>query len=251
MTRVSIMKYVLVAFGVLFVTVAIVSATNTRTFVAQASGAHGTVVDMVRRKSTDSDHSDTYAPVVRFVTDTGETIEFTSDTSSNPPSYSRGERVEVLYRPLAPRNARINDFESLWASPLMFGGLGSIALLIGAGVMLRAVLTARKAADLKRRGKRLLTTVQRVELNEKLTVNGVNPYRIFTQWKNPSKPETRVFESDYVWFDPSPYLNGRDIPVFVAPEDPNRYWVDLSFLPKSVAGARGVNHSRTAARQHL
>ena len=230
MTRVSIMKYVFIAGGLLFLTVAVSSAKNTRTFVDRASTAHGRVIDMVRRQSNDSY---TYAPVVRFVTETGETVEFTSDTSSDPPSYAKGERVEVLYRPLAPRDAKVKDFKSLWASPIMFGALGSIFFVIGAGVLVSAVLTARKAADLKRNGKRILTTVQRVELNENLKVNGRNPYRVFTQWKSPSTPETGVFESDYVWFDPSSYLDGRNIPVFVDRSDPTRYYVDLSFLPKS------------------
>jgi len=230
MTRVSIVKYVFFLGGLLFLTVAITSAKNTRMFVGEASAAHGTVIDMVARQSSDST---TYAPVVRFETEEGETVEFTSNTSSEPPSYVKGERVEILYRPLAPHDARINDFGSLWASPLMFGTAGSIFFLIGAGVIVSAVLEARKAAELKRHGRKILTTVQRVELSQNLTVNGVNPYRIFTQWKNPSKPETRVFESDYVWFDPSSYLNGRDVAVFVEPRDWNRYYVDLSFLPTS------------------
>jgi hypothetical protein len=228
--RISIMKYVFLAGGLLFLTVAICSVQSTRTFLGQASTARGTVIDMVRRQSNDSD---TYAPVVRFSTEMGETIEFTSSTSSNPPGYRTGESVEILYRPIAPRDARINDFGSLWASPLMFGTLGSVFFSIGAGILLRAILMGRKAADLKRNGNKLLTTVQRVELNGNLQVNGKSPYRIFTQWKNPAKPETRVFESDYVWFDPSSYLNGRSVAVFVEPRNPDRYYVDLSFLPKT------------------
>lgn len=224
------MKYVFFAFGLLFLMVAVFWAKNTRTFVGHASTARGTVIDLVRQQSSDSD---TYAPVVRFVTDTGETIEFKSNTSSNPPSYTNGERVEVLYSPLAPRDAKIDGFFSLWAGPIMFGAVGSIFLVVGAGIILSAVHKARKAADLKHNGKRILTSVQRVALNENLKVNGKNPYRIFTQWKNPATSETRVFESDYVWFDPSAYLNGRNIAVFVAPGDPKRYYVDLSFLPKS------------------
>lgn len=227
---VGMVKYAFFAVGLALLTVAVVSATNTRAFVAHANNAHGTVIEMIRRQSSDSD---TYAPVVRFVTEAGEAIEFTSRTSSNPPSYATGERVEVLYRPLAPRDARINDFGSLWAGSIMFAAIGSTFFLIGAGLIASAVFEARKAADLKRNGTRVLTTVQRVEHNQNLKVNGRNPYRVFTQWKNPSTAETRIFESNYVWFDPSSYLNGRDIAVFVGRNDPTRYHVDLSFLPKS------------------
>jgi hypothetical protein len=95
-------------------------------------------------------------------------------------------------------------------------------------------LKTRKAADLKLHGTRLLTTVQRIERNENVKMNGVDPYRIFTEWTNPAKGEIRRFESDYVWLDPATYLSGRNIPVYVAPGDPDVYYVDLSLLPKSV-----------------
>ncbi len=230
MTGIGMMKYLFLVIGAALLTAGVVSARNTQTFIAESAAAPGTVIDMVRRQSSDSD---TYAPVVRFVTQRGEAIEFTSNSSSNPPSYGTGERVEVLYRPVAPHDARINAFGSLWASSLVLGALGSIFFAIGAGIILVAVFQARKAADLMRNGKRLLTTVQRVELNQNLEVNGRHPYRVFTQWQNPATAEKRIFKSSNVWFDPSAYLNGRDVAVFVGRGDPDRYYVDLSFLPES------------------
>jgi hypothetical protein len=228
MGSIGAVKYAFFAIGLGLLIGAVISANNSRTFIAQADSAYGTVIDVMRRQSNDSD---TYAPVVRFVTAAGETVEFTSDTSSNPPGYSTGERVEVLYRPLAPRDAKIRAFGSLWGGPIACAVLGSIFFAVGAGLIMYSVLEARKAADLKRNGRRVLTTLQRVELNENLKVNGRNPYRVFTQWKNPATSETRIFKSSNVWFDPTSYLNGRDITVFVERTDPKRYYVDLSFLP--------------------
>ncbi len=224
------MKYLFLVVGAALLAAAVLSATNTRTFVAEAANASGSVTDLVRRHSDDSD---TYAPVVSFVTQTGETVQFTSRTSSNPPAYRRGEQVRVLYRPLAPHDARIDGFLSLWGSSVIFGALGGVFFAIGAGAVLFVMFQARQAADLTCNGKRLLTTVQRVELNENLRVNGRNPYRVLTQWQNPATGKTRIFHSNNVWFDPSAYLNGRDISVFVGRDDPNRYYVDLSFLPES------------------
>ena len=229
-TRVSMMKYLFLVVGAALMAGAGVSAKNARTFIAESVAAPGSVIDLVRRQSSDSD---TYAPVVKFVTQTGEAIEFTSSTSSSPPSYRTGERVEVLYRPLMPHDARINAFGSLWASSLMLGALGAVFFAIGAGIILFAVYQARKAADLMKNGKRCLTTVQRVELNEHLRVNGKNPYQVLTQWQNPATGQTRIFRSNNVWFDPSEYLNGRNVTVFVGRGNPDRYHVDLSFLPES------------------
>jgi hypothetical protein len=232
MKSINMMKYLFLTLGAVLLAVATFSARNTQTFIAESTAAPGTVIDMVRRQSSDSD---TYAPVVQFATTAGDTIEFTSSTSSNPPSYHTGERVEVLYRPNAPHAARINAFGSLWGTALIVGGLGAIFFSIGAGVVLAAVFEARKAADLKLNGKKVLTTVQRVELNKSLKVNGKSPYRVFTHWQNPATGRTHVFKSNNVWFDPSSYVTGRNIAVFVGRGDPNRYHVDLSFLPESAS----------------
>jgi len=209
--------------------VAVASALNSRAFVAQAIHADGEVIDLVRPPRCDS-NSNALAPMVRFATADGETIEFRSDTASDPPSYAKGERVGVLYRPLAPRDARIDDFESLWASAVFFGATGTI--VFGSGIVWIAwsIALARKAADLKRRGKRLATTVLRVDMNANVTVQGLHPYCVSTQWRDPATSAVRTFQSDYVWVDPSPYLEGRTVTVFVDPHDPSRYYVDLSFV---------------------
>ncbi|MFE0100699.1 DUF3592 domain-containing protein [Streptomyces sp. NPDC059009] len=62
------------------------------------------------------------------------TRTFRSPTGSNPPSYERGDRVEVLYRADSPEDARINGFASLWLLPLIFGGIGLVIAGIATGV---------------------------------------------------------------------------------------------------------------------
>jgi Protein of unknown function (DUF3592) len=73
---------------------AIYAYQSVRTFVAAASVAQGTVGELVASHSSDST---TYRPTVRFTTADGRSIEFTSGVSTNPPVYSRGDQVEVLY----------------------------------------------------------------------------------------------------------------------------------------------------------
>lgn len=229
MKSIAIVKYVFAAIGLAMLAGTVFLIMNTRTFLAGAITAQGTVIDLVSSRSS---NSTTYAPVVRFVTDKGEKIEFTSGTSSNPPSYSQGENVEVLYQPGKPHDARIHGFVSLWLGPMILGGLGSIFFLIGGGIILGSVLHDRKEVYLKQNGTRILTTFQSVELNTSLSVNGRHPFRVFTQWTNPSTSEIHIFESDNLWFDPSSYINDRNITVFIEPGNPKKYYVDLSFLPK-------------------
>jgi hypothetical protein len=238
MKTIAIIKYVFSAIGIAMLAGALFWVQNIRSFLAQASTAQGTVIELVHSRSSSSSSSNssgTWAPVVRFVTANGEKIEFTSGTSSNPPGYSQGESVEVLYDAGKPRDARINGFGSLWLGPMIFGGLGSIFFLIGGGIILFSVLHGRKEEYLKQNGTRILTTFQSVELNTSLAVNGRHPFRVFTQWTNPTTSEIHVFASDNLWFDPSPHINNRAITVFIEPGNPKKYYVDLSFLPKLAA----------------
>jgi len=209
-------------------------------------GAAGTVVGLVRNVGS---RSNAVAPVVRFQTRDGETIEFRSDTASSPPSYTRGERVAVLYRPLLPHDARVADFATLWASGLMFGGIGSIFFGIGAAWTVAVIKQARRAADLKQRGKRLATTVQRVDENTHITVQGLHPYRVFTQWRDPFGAAVHTFESDYVWTDPTPFVDGRTVTVYVDPDDPSRYYVDLEFVEAAARRARPSIESSERAKR--
>lgn len=228
MKALSIIKYLftLVGMGMLLGTFFIYD--NTRSFLSSAVKAEGTVIELVRSRSSDST---TYRPVVHFSLN-GQQLEFTSSSGSNPPGYSRGEKVEVLYTPTNPQDARINSFFSVWGSAVILGGLGAVFFLIGTGILLAGILKDRKDKYLKKYGRRIETNYQSVELNTSYTVNGRNPFRVLTHWQNPVTSEIHIFKSNNLWFDPSDYINKKTITVFIENNNPKKYYVDLSFLPR-------------------
>ncbi len=71
--------------------------------------------------------------------------------------------------------------------------------------------------------------------NTSLTVNGRSPWRIVTQWQNPSSGEVQLFESDDIWYNPTPFIAVAQITVYAHPDDLKRYHMDTSFLPKVAA----------------
>lgn len=229
MKTLTIMKYVFSIAGLGMLTGAVLWYQNTRVFVQEASVAQGTVVELVRSTSSDST---TYRPVVRFETAGGERVEFTSNTGSNPPGYAKGERVEVLYRSAQPAHARIRGFFSLWGGPLIVGGLGGVFFLIGGGMLLATALKNRREKYLKKYGTRIETTFQSVEINGSLKVNGRSPFRVITQWQNPATSVLHVFTSNNLWFDPTHHISERRITVLIEKNNPGKYHMDLSFLPK-------------------
>jgi len=208
---------------------ALLLAQHTRSFIARAQHATGEVVELVERNSSDST---TYAPAVRFTTADGREIRFVSSTSSSPPAYSAGERVEVLYPPGEPERARINAFFSLWGGAVILGGFGAVCFAIGLALQLAGALARRREQQLLLSGMPVLADFQSVDQNSQLTVNGRHPYRVTAQWHNPATGKVHVFQSRNLWYDPMPYIDRRQLTVYVDSANPKRYHMDVSFLPE-------------------
>jgi len=229
MRAIAIVKYVFTVIGIAMLVGAFFLYRNTSVFLEEAISANGTVVDLVESRSSDST---TYRPKVRFTTQNGKEVEFTSSTGSSPPSYSRGETVVVRYRASEPERARIDGFFSLWGGAIILGGMGGVFFLIGGGILLATSRAGRKDEDLKEHGTPVQTKFQSVELNEAYSVNGRHPFRVTTQWQNPSTSKVHVFQSRNLWFDPSEFVKDRPITVYIDSGNPKKYYVDLSFLPQ-------------------
>lgn len=272
MDVVRIVRLVFGVVGIGLLVGAVVSVQHTRSFLADAVGAPGTVQQLVPRTSTDSDgrSSTTFAPVVEFTTARGESITFVSSTSSSPPAYQVGETVEVLYLADDPRDARIHDWFSLWGLPTILGGLGSVFTAVAGGLTLVGRRARRNGlsgmpSDLDEdsdsgwddepddeaddetdggpagssdpsllgTGVRVRADVQHVRPTGRYADNGSQTYRVVAQWLDPDRHEVRVFASDAVPFDPTPYLEGRTVDVWIDPHDAGRHFVDVSFLPRA------------------
>ena len=210
-------------------------ALNTRGFIATAKQTEGLVTELIEKR--DSDGSVTYKPVVAFMADNGVLVNFTSSFSSNPPSYHVGEKVEVLYAPDDPNDARIRGFGSLWLAPVILGGIGTVFAAIGFGILIVSRLNKRKREWLMAYGTEILAEFQSVERNTSLKVNGRSPWRIIAQWQNPETGQLHVFNSENLWFDPSNYIQTKQLKVLLDPKNAKRYHVDISFLPQLAPGS--------------
>ncbi|HNB53803.1 MAG TPA: DUF3592 domain-containing protein [Anaerolineales bacterium] len=91
----------------------------------------GTVIRL--EESSDSDGT-SYSPVFRYEVN-GQTYEFESQNSSNPPTHQVGDQDTIFYDPADPQHAQIDSFMDMWLAPgllLCFGGGGFIAVNLGA-----------------------------------------------------------------------------------------------------------------------
>lgn len=228
-------KYVFAAFGALAILVGLGSCAHTRSFLARAARTEGTVIRLERVSTNDpSGHSYnnfSYRPVVRFDYH-GHPVVFASQSASNPPAYNEGETVPVLYLEYDPSSARIDSFFSLYGFAAIALGMGSLFFLIGAGTIYWQAKTGEADQRLRREGKAITTAFQSVEQSG-LEVSGKHPFRVLTQWQDPATSRVRTFASHYVWFDPTTYVMQKPITVYLDRTDPQKYYMDLSFLPKA------------------
>ena len=229
MRAIAIIKYVftLIGLGMLIGSFFLYQSTNE--FLKDVLTTEGTVVELIRSRSTDST---TYRPVVKFRTRGGSVVEFTSSTGSNPPSYSTGETVEVLFHEASPENAKINGFFSLWGGAVILGGMGAVFFLVGFSIILFKRSHKNKIKQLQKNGIPIKAKFISVDRNRSVRVNGRSPYKICAQWKNPATSEIHVFDSENIWFDPTNHVNVEEITVLIERNNPKKYYVDISFLPK-------------------
>ena len=240
MKTMSVIKYLFVLIGGVMLIGAAFAAANTRSFLAHALRTEGKVVALQPRYSTSTSSSNsttsssntslTFAPLVRF-THAGQVIDFTASTASNPPAYRVGDTVPVLYEDKPPFNGRIDSFFSLWGAATIVGGLGTVFLSVGALLIIVPRMWARADDRLVHEGVAVNADLQSVDKNTAVSVNGRNPFRITAQWQDPATSRVHVFVSRNIWFDPSKYITGKSVRVFIAQGNPKRYYVDLSFLP--------------------
>jgi len=241
MKNFSIKKFTIYVFlaGAGLILVSILMGMHANNFRKKAIPTKGTVVALSSSSNINSPRSSgspirettyTHRPIVRFVTQNGKAIEFLSDTGSKKTAYKKGDAVEVLYLPSSPEKAKINDFLSLWMMPMVIGGIGLIFIALGGGIIIISKLKGRQNAYLKTNGIPIETDFQRIEKNKDLNLGGKNPYRVVTQWTDPSTSKTHIFKSDNLWYDPTDQIDKNKITVFIELNNPGKYYIDLTFL---------------------
>lgn len=139
---------------------------------------------------------------------------------------------KFFYDPANPHDAEINGFFSLWLGVIILGFIGIVFFLIGSLGILFRYLKKKKVQNLLETGKPIAAKFTQVQLNTNQTLNGRNPFQILSQWQDPKTDELYVFKSESIWFDPTEFVKTDTVRVFIDPENPAKYTMDTSFLPK-------------------
>ena len=121
----NILSSILLTIGLLLFVASAALAFNEYWFISHGTVTDGTVVENVRQGRG-------YAPRISFRTYDDKEAFLTPSYSSNPPFYSTGDTVKVVYRGQG-EGARILTFASRFglAWPLLCAGLALVVLALG------------------------------------------------------------------------------------------------------------------------
>ncbi len=164
----------------------------------------------------------------------GKPYEFESSYTSS--DMESEQPVTVFFPPNEPNKAEIKSFFSLWFLPLflsifgiIFGGIGVVGFMVQ-----KNKADAKNELFVLQKGKKLSLPNAKVVWNTSYKVNGVSPFVISVPWLDPISNLMYTFTSDNIWYDPSQVIaDKQQIDVYIDQNNPKRYYVDITFLPKS------------------
>lgn len=104
--------------------------------------APGQVTDLIEQR--DSDMGKLYYPEITFEDTAKKEVTFKTNVGTYPPSNKVGDQVEVIYPAGHPEKAQSIGFFSLWIGALICGLIGGIFTIIGAGVLIGAIINLKQ-----------------------------------------------------------------------------------------------------------
>ena len=173
-------------------------------------------------------------PIVQFTLPSGATIKTELTDTSSKTLYVTGSELPVLYlqQPGQPIQVRSGAFLDLWQTTLIMAGVGLAFTLPFVMFLVSSIRVSARTAALQRDGQRINATLSGVVQDNSVMVNGRGAYRIESTWKDTINGLDIKFRSERIWTDPTPHLQGNTVPVYINPNNPGDYIMDLSFLPK-------------------
>jgi hypothetical protein len=143
---------------------------------------------------------------------------------------SSGNKIMIWYNPADPQEIDFGDDESYNMRGFLISGLLFIFFVF---FFIRYSLRDKANKKLVASGKKIYAEFVSVDRNEKYRMGDKNPWIIKCKWTDDMNNKEYYFLSKDYTIDPAPYLKGLShVDVFIDPADPNKYYMDTSFMPK-------------------
>ena len=188
----------------------------------------GQIIDLSVHRSDDGA---SYCPVVKY-TDGQEEDVMESSYCSSGYRNALGDDIDVIYQPGSPDNAVIHAFGGLYGGAVILLGMGAVFALVGTLPLIIMYLRSKSGQRLLREGMPVKARFSEVILNTTININGRSPFQIVAQMHDTAANTVKLYYSHNIAFDPSPFINQEFVTVYVDKKNPDKYYMDISFLPK-------------------
>jgi hypothetical protein len=121
---------ILLTTGIIFLIISIIVFKNNLDLIKSGSKTTATVIDL--QKSLASNSSD-LTPIFKFTTTTGQEITFKGFGASSPPAFNIGEKVNIVYSPDKPDNAKVLTYFGMFGLSILLICLSIPMIVIGGG----------------------------------------------------------------------------------------------------------------------
>ncbi|MEM8208187.1 DUF3592 domain-containing protein [Morganella morganii] len=188
----------------------------------------GQIIDLSVHRSDDGA---SYCPVVKY-TDGQEEYVMESSYCSSGYRNALGDDIDVIYQPGSPDNAVIHAFGGLYGGAVILLGMGAVFALAGTLPLIIMYLRSKSGQRLLREGMPVKARFSEVILNTTININGRSPFQIVAQMHDTAANTVKLYYSHNIAFDPSPFINQEFVTVYVDKKNPDKYYMDIAFLPK-------------------
>ncbi|NGE93242.1 DUF3592 domain-containing protein [Morganella morganii] len=188
----------------------------------------GQIIDLSVHRPDDGA---SYCPVVKY-TDGQEEYVMESSYCSSGYRNALGDDIDVIYQPGSPDNAVIHSFGGLYGGAMILLGMGAVFALVGTLPLIIMYLRNKSGQRLLREGMPVKARFSEVILNTTININGRSPFQIVAQMHDTAANTVKLYYSHNIAFDPSPFINQEFVTVYVDKKNPDKYYMDISFLPK-------------------
>lgn len=165
-----------------------------------------------------------------FITANNTAIKFHTEL---PASVINESVMQVLYNPLIPSQAKIENLYIIWSGSIWVG-ISLMVLLLS--IIITELLCKRyqkKCKKILQSGNHIYTKYLCVEALVGHAKDAAKGYQIVTAWRDSSGKEHQ-FKSEKLSFNPMEYILDQTIKVMIDKKNKKRYIMDLSFLPKEI-----------------
>lgn len=174
-------------------------------------------------KVTDSNKENKFTSVSFYLGDK----EYKTVANEYDANYKVGDEIEIFYKKDEPNVIILKDTNQGYLVPFV---AAICSIIVGLSFSVQKGNNVKKNLQIKQNGKRIEAEIIKVMKNSRTKVNGVNPYYVVCKWTNKKNGHEYLFNSDDVWYNPNEQLVKAGItkvPVYVNPQNPQEYYVDL------------------------